>query len=104
MRQQMAACEDWPRGERPAEYQERFTVPAPALLVSGSHDPVTPARWGEEMRRYFPQSLHLVVAGAHGVNSACVQQIAAALIARGTVGGLDTACVAAERYGDFVLR
>ena len=103
VRQQMTACKDWPRGELPGDYAAPFTVPVPTLLVSGTRDPVTPVRWGEAMRAYFPQSLHLVVPGAHGVNSPCVTRIAGQLLRTGTTAGLDVSCTASERYGDFIL-
>ena len=103
VRQQMAACRVWSRGPVPEAYTRAFTVPVPALLVSGTRDPVTPRRWGEAMRAHLPASVHVVVPGAHGVNSPCVARMAAQLFDQRTVAGLDTSCVAGERYGDFVL-
>ena len=104
VRQQMAACGAWPKAEMPADYAAPFTMPVAALLVSGSRDPVTPQRWGAEMRRYLPQSVHIVVPGAHGVHNQCVMRIAVQLLQQGSAAGLDTSCVAEQRYGDFVLR
>ena len=37
---------------------------APALILSGVHDPVTPPRTGELMGRHFPRHRHVVVPGA----------------------------------------
>jgi pimeloyl-ACP methyl ester carboxylesterase len=103
VRQQMAACRIWPRGAAPVEYTRPFTVPVPTLLVSGTRDPVTPRRWGEATRAHLPASVHVVVPGAHGVNTRCIARIAGQLLDRRSVAGLDTSCVAGERYGDFVL-
>ena len=104
VRQQMAACREWPRGPAPTDLAEPFTVPVPTLLVSGTRDPVTPRHWGDAMQRHLPASVHVVIPGGHGVNSGCVARIAGQLMRQGSVAGLDTTCVGAERYGEFVVR
>ena len=51
-------------------WREPSTIAAPALLLSGALDPVTPPRRAVAAARTMPQSQHLVVANAgHGISS-----------------------------------
>lgn len=67
VRAQLAIAAFWPRGEVSPAYAEPVAVDVPTLLLSGTHDPVTPPRWGDEAARHLPHSLHVVVPGCHGV-------------------------------------
>jgi pimeloyl-ACP methyl ester carboxylesterase len=76
-------CQAWPAGAELAVENGRSS--APALILSGVHDPVTPPRWGARMGRHFPN--HLLVdipAAAHNASfSGCVPELIAAFIERG---------------------
>src|SRR5262249_13930496 len=65
VRGQMAACAVWPRTQLPADYFDDFTVKLPVLLVSGNLDPVTPPHWGDVAHGMLPESVHVVMPGAH---------------------------------------
>jgi pimeloyl-ACP methyl ester carboxylesterase len=98
IRAQQAACAEWPVPRAPADEVEPVHSDAPALLFSGERDPVTPARWGEEVARTLPNAVHLVVPdGGHSYNglkgAECVEQLLDELVERGTTSGLDTSCV-----------
>src|SRR5262249_19307108 len=68
LRQQREACALWPRAEIPKGYSEPVRSSAPVLIMTGEWDPVTPPKNGDEVARYLPNSLHLVVPhGAHGL-------------------------------------
>lgn len=54
-----ALCADWPRGPMDADFHEPLDSPVPALLLSGTADPVTPARFGDEAALGFRHALHL---------------------------------------------
>lgn len=54
-------------------------------------------------RRIFPNSIHIVTPGGHVAGSPCVDRNAARLYETGSVAGLDTNCVAAERLPPFAL-
>jgi pimeloyl-ACP methyl ester carboxylesterase len=103
VRGQMAACSTWPKGVLPKDYSGPFRVNVPALLVSGNLDPVTPAHWGAETQRYFPNSLHVVVPGAHVSGGPCVEAIIKRFIATADVKSLDTSCIATEKLPPFAL-
>ena len=64
-----------------------------SLLISGNLDPVTPPRFGEEVAKNMPNSVHLVSPGAHVVGNPCLRDIQKQFLETGTVEGLDTSCV-----------
>ena len=85
VRDQMAACERWPRGTLPADFGRLGRSDVPALLISGRYDPATPAAYGEEVaREHLPNSRHLVLAIAGpSAFEGCVDRVAAALPVEG---------------------
>jgi pimeloyl-ACP methyl ester carboxylesterase len=103
VRGQMAACAEWPRSKLPADYLSPFRSPVPALLVSGTHDPVIPVGAGEEVRAYLPNSIHLVVPGGHMPRNDCINSIAAELFRSGSIDRLDTSCAPRIPSPAFVL-
>ena len=82
------------------------TSRAPALILSGLHDPVTPPSAGEDMARHFPTHQHLVVTGAAHNTSfrGCVPKLIAAFLAADTPTPLDAACLDRSRWPALVLR
>jgi len=103
VRTQKEACEYWPRTEIPADYGDPVTVDIPVLLLSGNLDPVTPPEWGEETARHLPNSLHLIVPGAHGVGGSCLQSINQQFLESGTLEGLDISCTKDLKPGKFEI-
>lgn len=103
VRTQRAACGEWPRRPLPASLADPVVSDVPALLVSGAYDPATAPRWGTVAARTLRNSLHLVVPGGHTPQSPCLDRITYAFLERGTVQGLDTACVAEIRLEPFVV-
>ena len=103
VRSQAEVCSFWPRGAVPADYGEPVRSEAPALILSGTFDPVTPPRFGEEAARHLPNSLHVVAPGSHGLGGACIDGLIAALLQSGSVEGLDTSCVESLRFPAFEL-
>jgi pimeloyl-ACP methyl ester carboxylesterase len=93
VRTQMASCATWPTGEVPAGYGEPVRADVPVLVLSGTLDPVTGARWGEETVRHLPNGRHVVVPGAHGVRGPCIDRMVHGFLAAGSARGLDTSCV-----------
>ena len=88
-------CSVWPRGPVDADFHAPLQTDVPVLLLSGSDDPVTPPSDGEEARRGFSHSLHIVLNGfGHGqLTAPCVDRVMANFIGRGGVEGLDVSCV-----------
>ncbi len=56
-------CELWPYARLEPSFWEPATSDVPALLLSGSRDPVTPPSGAEAVVRRLPNSRHLIVPG-----------------------------------------
>jgi pimeloyl-ACP methyl ester carboxylesterase len=99
-----ALCREWPRGSA-IQIRGAMVSAAPALILSGLHDPVTPPRTGLAMGRHFASSWHVVVPGAaHNASfSGCVPDLVARFIERGTGDGLDTSCASDVAWPSFVV-
>jgi len=89
------ACDVWPRAPLPAIYEEDVGSTAPALILSGELDPITPPRWGDELAKSLPRSLHLVAtATGHGVApQGCAADLIEQFIAAGSTEDLDGSCL-----------
>ena len=99
------ACKAWPRGEVPAGYREPVRSEAPALLLSGELDPVTPPSWAEEALRTLPNGVHVIAPGVgHGVTSVgCMPELVQRFLDQGSAKGLDAACMKSLRRPPFFL-
>ena len=109
LRDQRAACALWPRAELPKDYSEPTRADAPALILTGQWDPVTPPAYGDAAAKHLPNSLHVVVPhGGHGFGGleglACIQSLVAEFVERGATAGLDTSCVKGIRRRGFLLK
>jgi len=91
----LAQCEVWPRGRRPADFNEPVQNDRPVLLLSGEFDPVTPPRYGEQVLSHLPNGRHLVARGqGHNVMVAgCVPRLMARFVASADAKGLDASCL-----------
>lgn len=103
VRSQKALCEIWPRSELPSNFGDDVSVEVQTLLISGTLDPVTGPRWGEQAASSLPNGLHVVAPGSHGVGGPCIGAIIEAFIEVGSIEGLDTSCVEGMDLGPFVL-
>jgi pimeloyl-ACP methyl ester carboxylesterase len=94
-----AVCRVWPRGKVDEDLRAPLLSAVPALLLSGSDDPVTPPAYATEVAREFTRRLELVLEGfGHGqLTAPCVDRIMAQFVARGSVDELDASCVRAAR-------
>lgn len=99
VRQQRAACAEWPRGTPPRDQFEAVASDVPVLIVSGMLDPVTRPANGEALLRTLPRGVHVRVpfgghspAGLAGLE--CLAAIKRTFVERGHGDGLDTSCVA----------
>jgi len=91
----LAQCEVWPKGRRPADFNDPVTSDRPVLLLSGQLDPVTPPRYGDEVVRHLPNGRHLVAPGqGHNVfGSGCAPQLMGRFIATADAGALEAGCL-----------
>jgi pimeloyl-ACP methyl ester carboxylesterase len=101
----MQVCEGWPRGKVDPDYYRIPDSPAPALILSGELDPVTPPRWGDQVAAHWKHARHIVVPGsAHGaVGNGCVMKLIRRFYNDGSAAGLDVDCVQRVRRPPFFL-
>lgn len=96
-------CRAWQAGSAIPEPRNAVSQ-APALILSGGHDPVTPPRAGELMTRHFPNHRHIVVPNAaHNTSfSGCVPSLIASFLNAGSAAALEDACVNELAWPPFV--
>lgn len=98
-------CKEWPRGTVDADFNAPLESSAPALILSGSNDPVTPPTYGARASKAFPNGRHLVIDGqGHGqIANGCMPRVLARFIATADAEALDTRCLASIRPAPFLL-
>jgi pimeloyl-ACP methyl ester carboxylesterase len=102
VRQQLAACGEWPRGELPPGHRELVRTDTPVLMLFGELDPVTPPEFAARVAAGMPNSLQVMVpGGGHGVFDACLSRLMADFLERRSPRDLDTSCVAAIEHRPF---
>ena len=101
---QRQVCGIWPQPPVPAEDGASVFSESPALLLSGTLDPVTPAKWADEALRSLPNGRHIVAPGAHGLGGPCISEIVRRFILAGSAKDLDGSCTAGIRLPPFVVR
>lgn len=101
---QMAACKEWPKTDLPADYFEPFRSEVPAVLVSGATDPASTPNWGDEVKSFMPNAIHIVVpGGGHCPENGCTRSIKQELFRTGATKELDASCIAKEQPEPFKL-
>jgi pimeloyl-ACP methyl ester carboxylesterase len=90
----LTSCRSWPRGIVDEDLHRPLRSAVPALLLSGTADPVTPPSYAEEARQGFADNLHLVLPGqGHGqVTAPCIDRVMERFLDAGTAKGLDVDC------------
>ena len=105
----LGLCKAWPRGPVDADLHAPLHSDVPALLLSGTADPVTPARDGALAAQGFRYALHLQVTDqGHGqLGMPCMDRVMADFLSRAdqpaTVATLPHACVDGIRPAPFFL-
>jgi len=108
LREQRAACAEWPRGAAPDWIGRPVTAKVPVLIISGALDPATPPANGLAVAKTLPNSLHVTIPfGGHSpaglTGLACIQRLKVTFIERGSVEGLDASCVSSIRRPSFAV-
>jgi pimeloyl-ACP methyl ester carboxylesterase len=95
-----AQCEAWPHGKRDPQFRTPLSGNVPVLLLSGEFDPVTPPRYGEQVKATLPKARHLVVRGqGHNVLPVgCVPKLFAAFVDAADATKLDVKCLEQVPY------
>jgi pimeloyl-ACP methyl ester carboxylesterase len=106
LREQRAACAEWPRGPAPDWIGRPVKAQVPVLLISGALDPATPPANGIAVAKMLPNSLHVTIpSGGHSaaglIGLECLEDIKTTFLERGSVEALDTGCIAGIRRPPF---
>ena len=97
VRQQVRACQQWPRGSLPAGYAQPVIAMAPVLIISGYMDPVTGLDWATEVASHLPNSkLWIIRNHAHVpvglTNFGCFDGVIMKFLDDPDANKLDTSC------------
>ena len=108
IREQRAACAEWPAVKVPESFLKPVVSDVPALVIAGERDPATPASDNEEAARTLRHSKYVVIPDAgHGWNGfkgqECLYSLYVKTVEDGAVDRLDTSCVAKMERPAFVL-
>lgn len=100
-----AMCSVWPRGGIDEDFHAPLQSDVPALILSGEHDPVTPASYGEQAVKGFANGRHLIFPGqGHGqFASACGASLIRRFIESGSARDLNADCVSRVTPAPFFL-
>jgi pimeloyl-ACP methyl ester carboxylesterase len=74
----------------------------PVFLLSGTVDPVAPARFTADAARYLPNSIHVVAPGGHVPSGPCIDAMERAFLEAADRRAVDTSCVKSMRLPDFI--
>jgi pimeloyl-ACP methyl ester carboxylesterase len=92
---EIRACREWPRAALPPDFWTPVRSSAPALVMNGALDSLTPPRYGEHVAWSLVNARHLVLPGrAHDDVDPCVTGVIEAFVLAGHANGLDTSCLA----------
>ncbi len=91
----VAACQTWSVQPVATAFRHPVTSQAPTLLMSGDHDPATPANIAEKISESLPNSLHLVAPGVGHFPTwtSCYASIVAEFFDSGCIDDVDVSCV-----------
>ncbi|MEO1338052.1 MAG: alpha/beta hydrolase, partial [Myxococcota bacterium] len=98
-----AGCEDWPRGTLPDDFKQPVSSDRPALLLSGSADPVTPPSHAVRAQKNLSNARHIVVPD-HGHGMArlrCVSRMITKFIETADITTPDEKCLADQPPAPF---
>ena len=96
-------CRIWPRGAMDADLHQVLKSEVPALLLSGSDDPVTPPAYAHQAAQGLAHAREIVLPGfGHGqLTVPCMDRVLAQFLARPDTGALDVSCTARARALPF---
>jgi pimeloyl-ACP methyl ester carboxylesterase len=90
LRQQQAACREWPRSDLPDTYRAPVQTTVPTLFVRGDEDGGTPLWFTDRVARGFSNHATVTVRGqGHTEWNSCVAGIYERLLRNGSVKGLN---------------
>jgi pimeloyl-ACP methyl ester carboxylesterase len=101
----LTVCKIWPHGPIDPDFHAPLHSTVPALLLSGSDDPVTPPAYADAARRGLSNSLHVVLKDfGHGQLAApCMDRVMEGFINQAAVTRLDVSCTSNDKPLPFFI-
>jgi pimeloyl-ACP methyl ester carboxylesterase len=91
LRQQQAACEQWPRSTLPKDYRKPIRSDVPTLFVTGDMDGGTPLSFTNRVAQGFSKHVAVIIHGqGHTEWNDCVAKMHQELVLKASVAGLDS--------------
>jgi pimeloyl-ACP methyl ester carboxylesterase len=91
LRQQQAACEQWPRSALPTDYRKPIRLDVPTLFVTGDMDGGTPLSFTNRVAQGFPKHVAVVIHGqGHTEWNDCIAKMYQQLVRDASVAELDS--------------
>jgi len=103
VRQQRAACRQWVHGSVRGGDFAPVRGETPVFILSGTIDPVTRPRFGADVARYLPHSVHVIAPGGHVPSGPCIDAMERQFLAAPT-SEVDTSCVRSMTLPPFRVR
>lgn len=105
VRQQQAACRQWPKASLPDGYREPVRSSVPTVFASGDTDGGTPLWFMEHAAKGFSHRLEVVLSGqGHTEWNECIAKIYQKIVIAGSVGGGGTSTCPMVPRPPFRLR
>lgn len=90
IRAQRQAFVTWNVRPMPASFNEPVSSDAPVLMLLGSDDPATPAKYGLAALKFLPNGRAVLVKGAgHGADNGCTDKLVLQFVRAHSAQGLD---------------
>jgi pimeloyl-ACP methyl ester carboxylesterase len=96
------ACEQWPRGDVPANFRDPIKSDVPVLMLSGELDPVTPPDLATPLLRWLPNGRQVLMHNATHYPYDCAEKLAREFIEHGDAKALDASCVDQIKREPFI--
>jgi pimeloyl-ACP methyl ester carboxylesterase len=90
VRQQQAACKDWPKAELPRGYRRALATEVPTLIVTGDRDGGTPLWFTDRVAKGFTRHVTVIARGqGHTEWNPCVAGLFEQLVRSGATEGIE---------------
>jgi pimeloyl-ACP methyl ester carboxylesterase len=90
IRAQQQACKVWNVPPMPASFNAPVRSNAPVLMLLGSDDPATPAKYGLAALKYLPNGRAVLIQGAgHGADNPCTDKLVLQFVRAQSAKGLN---------------
>lgn len=100
---QRRACSTWKVPAMPAAFNDPVRSDAPVLMLLGSDDPATPAKYGLAALKYLPNGRAVLVQGiGHGADTPCTEKLRLQFVHDQSAKGLNvTKCAGTFKLPPF---